>query len=364
MPDREQIIESLRAVKDPELNRNIVELQMVRDVKIEGDTVTVTLALTTLACPLKDRIAADVEQAVQNLEGVREVKVRLTEMTSEEKEKLYGSTTPQEGVAKRFNEIRKVVAVMSGKGGVGKSLVAALLASHLRRQGYAVGLLDADITGPSIPRMLGVKARPQPAPMGIIPPQSPGGVKVMSIGLLLPSEEDAVIWRGPLISKAIQQFWGDVFWGKLDYLIVDLPPGTADASLTVMQSLPLNGIILVTSPQELVKVIVKKAMKMAQHLHVPIIGVVENMSYAVCPDTGKKWELFGPSKANEVAREIGAPLLAQIPVDPEISRLCDQGRIEEYEVSDFARVAERIEELVPEVQPRFFVGPMDFSGGD
>lgn len=364
MPDRDQVIEALRKVEDPELNRSIVDLQMVRGVQVEGDRVSVTLALTTLACPLKDRIAADVEKALRSLDGVREVKVHLTEMTPEERERLLGSTAPQEGVAKRFNEVRKVVAVMSGKGGVGKSLVAALLASHLCRKGYDVGLLDADITGPSIPRMLGVKARPQPAPVGIIPPQSPGGVKVMSIGLLLPGEDDAVIWRGPLISKAIQQFWEDVFWGKLDYLIVDLPPGTADASLTVMQSLPLNGIILVTSPQELVKIIVKKAMKMAQHLHVPIIGVVENMSYAVCPDTGKKWELFGPSKAKEVARELGAPLLAQIPVDPDISRLCDQGRIEEYELDDFAHVAGRIEELVPEVQPRFFVGPVDFSGGD
>jgi len=364
MLDRQQVLETLEGVNDPELNKNIVELGMVRDVQLEDGRVSITLALTTLACPLKDRIVADVEKAVRSLDGVQEVKVNLTEMTPEEKQRLFGTATPQEGVAKRFNNVRKVVAVMSGKGGVGKSLVAALLASHLRRRGYKVGLLDADITGPSIPKILGITERPLPGAMGIIPPQSSTGIKVISIGLFLPSEDDAVIWRGPLISRAIQQFWGDVFWGDLDYLIVDLPPGTADASLTVMQSLPLNGIILVTSPQELVKIIVKKAMKMAQHLHVPIIGVVENMSYAICPDTGKKWELFGPSKAKEVARELRAPLLAQIPIDPEIARLCDQGRIEEYESSDFARVAERFEEMVPEVQPRFFVGPVDFSGGD
>ncbi|RLC78321.1 MAG: ATP-binding protein, partial [Chloroflexi bacterium] len=246
----------------------------------------------------------------------------------------------------------------------GKSLVAAFLASHLHRRGYEVGLLNPAITGPSIPKHMGIPNRPFPSATGIIPPASSTGIKIISIGLFLPSEDDAVIWRGPLISRAIQQFWGDVFWGNLDYLIVDLPPGTADASLTVMQSLPLNGIILVTSPQELVKIIVKKAMKMAQHLHVPIIGVVENMSYAICPDTGKKWELFGPSRAEEVARELRAPLLAQIPIDPEIARLCDQGRIEEYEVEDFARVAERIEEIVPEVQPRFFTSMADFSRGD
>lgn len=362
--DKRVLWEALEKVHDPELGRSIVDLKMVREIEEEGGKVKVTLALTTLACPLRETIAEEVKKALSQVDGVREVEVVLTEMSPEEKEALLGSVSPEEGVARRFNSIGKVIAVMSGKGGVGKSLVAALLAVHLRRRNYRVGIMDADITGPSIPKILGVKERPLPAPMGIIPPVSSTGIKVMSIGLFLLKEEDAVIWRGPLISRAIQQFWGDVFWGELDYMIVDLPPGTADASLTVMQALPLNGVILVTSPQELVRVIVKKAMQMAKHLHVPIIGVVENMSYAICPDTGTRWELFGPSKGEEIARELKAPLLARIPIDPMIARLCDEGRIEEYRLEEFEAVAERIQELVPEVTPRFFVSIADFSEGD
>jgi ATP-binding protein involved in chromosome partitioning len=361
---KEPLWEALQKVYDPELGKSIVELKMVRGLEEEEGKVKVTLALTTLACPLRERLANDVKEALEQVEGVREVEVILTEMSPEEKKALLDSLTPEEGVAKRFNSIGKVIAVMSGKGGVGKSLVAALLATHLRRQNYRVGIMDADITGPSIPKILGVKDKPIPAPMGIIPPTSSTGIKVMSIGLFLLREEDAVIWRGPLISRAIQQFWGDVFWGELDYMVVDLPPGTADASLTVMQALPLNGVILVTSPQELVRVIVKKAMQMAKHLQVPIIGVVENMSYAICPDTGMRWELFGPSKGEEIAKELKVPLLAKIPIDPEIARLCDEGRIEEYHFEEFEVIAARIQELVPEVTPRFFVSIGDFSEGD
>ncbi len=362
--DKQLLLQALKEVRDPELNRSIVDLNMVKEIEEKDGKVKVTLALTTLACPLRESLAKEVKEALSRVEGVREVEVALTEMSPEEKEALLASVEPEEGVARRFNSIGKVIAVMSGKGGVGKSLVAALLATHLRRQNYRVGIMDADITGPSIPKILGVKDRPMPAPMGIIPPTSSTGIKVMSIGLFLLREDDAVIWRGPLISRAIQQFWGDVFWGELDYMIVDLPPGTADASLTVMQALPLNGVILVTSPQELVRVIVKKAMQMAKHLHVPIIGVVENMSYAICPDTGTRWELFGPSKGEEIARELKAPLLAKIPIDPQIARLCDEGRIEEYRLEEFEAIAGRIQELVPEVTPRFFVSISDFSEED
>ncbi len=356
--------EALKEVHDPELNRSIVDLNMVREIEEKDGKVKVTLALTTLACPLREMLTEDVKRVLSRVIGVKEIEVILTEMGPEEKEALLSSVVPEGGFAKRFNNIGKVIAVMSGKGGVGKSLVAALLATHLRRRNYRVGIMDADITGPSIPKILGVKEKPLSAPMGIIPPTSSTGIKVMSIGLFLLKEEDAVLWRGPLISVAIQQFWGDVFWGELDYMIVDLPPGTADASLTVMQSLPLNGVILVTSPQELVRVIVKKTMQMAKHLHVPIIGVVENMSYAICPDTGTRWELFGPSKGEEIARELKAPLLAKIPVDPQIARLCDEGRIEEYRLEEFEALAERIGELVPEVIPRFFASIADFSEGD
>jgi Mrp family chromosome partitioning ATPase len=242
--------------------------------------------------------------------------------------------------------------VMSGKGGVGKSLVSALLANALRRSGHRVGVLDADITGPSIPKMYFPHgAQPGATPMAMLPAVSLTGIGIMSINLLLESQDQAVVWRGPLIGRAIQQFWGDVLWGTLDYLVVDLPPGTSDASLTVMQSLPLSGVVLVTSPQDLAGMVVRKAAQMASLLNIPILGLVENMSYFTCPDTGKQHEVFGPSHAQETASAINVPLLGRLPIDPEIARLCDTGRIEEYASEAFASVAERITALAPPARP-------------
>ncbi|MEW5717288.1 MAG: P-loop NTPase, partial [Chloroflexota bacterium] len=251
MVTAKQVVEALRGVMDPELKRNLVELGMVRGVQVENSRVRFTIALTTLACPLKDQIAADAKRAVLALDGVKQVEVELAEMSAEEKRRLgYGESKP--GSAEHLNDIRRVIAVMSGKGGVGKSLVSGLLAVALRREGHRVGILDADITGPSIPKMFFAHApRPGASPVAILPVESQSGIKVMSINLLLESDDQAVIWRGPLIGRAIQEFWGEVFWGTLDYLIVDLPPGTSDASLTVMQSLPSSGVVLVTSPQDL-----------------------------------------------------------------------------------------------------------------
>jgi Mrp family chromosome partitioning ATPase len=247
-----------------------------------------------------------------------------------------------------LNNIDRVVAVMSGKGGVGKSSVAALLAVALRRQGKRVGVLDADITGPSIPKMFGLHEPPPMGPVGIIPPETEEEIRVMSINLLLPNEDEAVIWRGPLISGAIRQFWGDVLWADLDYLIVDLPPGTSDASLTVMQSMPLNGVVLVTSPQGLAGMVVRKAARMAGQLNVPLIGVVENMSYATCPNCGERIEIFGPSKSEQVAAQVGAPFLGRLPLDPELAERCDAGEIERYEGEAFEPIARAIQERVPE----------------
>ena len=336
---------------DPELKRNLVELGMVRRVDITGNQVRVTLALTTLACPLKDRIAGDVRQAVLALDGVEQVEVKMTEMSAEEKERLRPKE-PTSGTAAALNDIQHVIAVMSGKGGVGKSLVSALLANALRRAGKRVGVLDADITGPSIPKMYFPHgAQPGATPTAMLPAVSKTGIGVMSINLLLESQDQAVVWRGPLISRAIQQFWGDVLWGTLDYLIVDLPPGTSDASLTVMQSLPLSGVVLVTSPQDLAGMVVRKAAQMANLLKIPILGLVENMSYFVCPDTGKQYEVFGPSHAQKTASAIDVPLLGRLPIDPEIARLCDAGRIEEYAADAFASVAERIAALAPQARP-------------
>jgi hydrogenase maturation protease len=219
---------------------------------------------------------------------------------------------------------------MSGKGGVGKSLVASLLATSFAREGKDIGILDADITGPSIPKMFGLNARPSGSETGILPILSRSGIEIMSMNLFLPSEDEAVIWRGPLMSKAITQFWEEVLWGKLDCLIIDLPPGTGDAPLTVLQTIPISGVIDVFTPQELTEMIVKKAVRMAQKMNVRVLGVVENMSYLVSPETGKRLEVFGKSKGEEMAKASGAPLLGRLPIDPELARLCDEGRIEMY----------------------------------
>jgi Mrp family chromosome partitioning ATPase len=346
----EQVRKTLESVMDPELGRNVVELGMVRDVTVENGRVHLTLALTTLACPLKDKISGDARQAVLALDGIKQVDVELTEMTAEERERISAGGEQSSGQAAHLNHINHIIAVMSGKGGVGKSLVSGLLAVALRRQGQTVGVLDADITGPSIPKMFFPHgARPGASPIAILPAESETGIKVMSINLLLEREDQAVIWRGPLISGAIQQFWGDVLWGDLDYLVVDLPPGTSDASLTVMQALPLSGVVLVTSPQDLAGMVVRKAAQMAQHLNKRILGVVENMSYFECPDTGKHYDIFGPSHAVQVALQLGVPLLGRLPIDPEIAKLCDAGHIEDYPAEAFARIAERLVQLAPVV---------------
>ncbi len=226
--------------------------------------------------------------------------------------------------------IKHVIAVMSGKGGVGKSLVAGLLAVGLKRRGFRVGVLDGDITGPSIPRMFGVKEKPMsPDNKNLMPPKSKGGIPIMSMNLILPSEEEAVIWRGPMVSGAIRQFFTDVLWGELDYLIVDLPPGTSDAPLTVMQALPVDGVVLVTTPQALATMVVTKAVKLVKQLGGDILGVVENMAYVRTPD-GKQLEVFGPSQGLKLVIAANAGLLAKIPIDPEIAKDADTGEIESY----------------------------------
>ena len=229
-----------------------------------------------------------------------------------------------------FTHIKKVIGIVSGKGGVGKSLVTSLLASAAAKDGKTVGILDADITGPSIPRMFGLEGRQAEGnDEGLFPMMTNKGIRIMSINLLLPDSEEPVIWRGPVIAGAVKQFWTDVIWGDLDYLFVDMPPGTGDVPLTVFQSIPVDGIIIVTSPQELVSMIVGKAVRMAQTMHVPVLGLVENMSYVECPDCGKKIYLFGESGTSGVAAKYGVEKTASLPVLPELAALCDEGRIEE-----------------------------------
>ena len=227
------------------------------------------------------------------------------------------------------SQINKVIAVMSGKGGVGKSLVTSSLAVKLKRKGYKVGILDADITGPSIPKMFGLNETANGDGNGLYPVETSSGIKVMSVNLLLENEEEPVIWRGPVISSVVKQFWSDVYWGELDYLLIDMPPGTGEVPLTVFQSIPVDGAIIVTSPQDLVRLIVKKAYNMAVKMDIPVMGIVENYSYIECPDCGKKISVFGESKIDEIASEIGVEVLGKLPIVPAIAKLADEGRFDE-----------------------------------
>jgi len=313
VPTQKQVMESLETVLVPGVMRSLVKMNLVREVKVVDHKVEVVIASAALAPPAQEWLKDRIKDAAGKLDGVKEVNVSFVD-----------------GKPKNLNEIGHVIAAMSGKGGVGKSLVSGLAAIALRRQGYEVGILDADITGPSIPRMFGITARPAGSDSGILPVSSKSGIEVMSINLLLPGEDDAVIWRGPLIGKAITQFWEEVLWGKLDYLIVDLPPGTADAPLTVMQTLPITGIIIVFTPQDLATMIVRKAVNMAKQMGKLILGVVENMSYLYVPEIDKKIELFGKSRGEEMAHAANAPLLGQLPIDPALAKLCDEGNIERY----------------------------------
>lgn len=230
--------------------------------------------------------------------------------------------------ANPLSNVKKVIAVVSGKGGVGKSTVTSLLAVAAQRDGKHAGILDADITGPSIPTAFGIHSRPEADENGLYPARTPGGIDVMSINLLLENQTDPVLWRGPILGGAVKQFWTDVIWNDVDYLFVDMPPGTGDVPLTVFQSLPIDGIVIVTSPQELVGMIVEKAVNMANMMNIPILGLVENYSYLECPDCGKKLEVFGHSRIDSVAEQLHLPVLAKLPINPAVAQACDEGQIE------------------------------------
>lgn len=242
-----------------------------------------------------------------------------------------------------MSRIKKVIGVVSGKGGVGKSLVTSMLAVLLNRKGYHTAVLDADITGPSIPKVFGVKERAKAIPAGMLPSRTKTGVDIMSINLLLNDETEPVVWRGPIIAGAVKQFWTDVIWEDVDYMFVDMPPGTGDVPLTVFQSIPLDGIVIVTSPQELVGMIVEKAVNMAKTMNIPIVGVVENMSYVECPDCGKKLFVFGESHLDEAAAKNGLTVLGRLPLNPDIAKLCDAGDIESFQGEWLNGAADAIE---------------------
>ena len=243
------------------------------------------------------------------------------------------------------SSVKKVIAVVSGKGGVGKSLVTSLMASEMQRRGHNCAILDADITGPSIPKSFGIHEHATGTDQYIIPVSTHTGLQIMSINLILENETEPVVWRGPVIAGAVTQFWTDVLWTDVDYMFVDMPPGTGDVPLTVFQSLPIDGVIVVTSPQDLVSMIVTKAVKMAELMEIPILGIVENYSYFQCPDCGKEHAIFGESKVERVAADLGLKVLAKLPIDSALASACDNGGVEDYQPNPMAGVAEVLERL-------------------
>ena len=335
---RPQVETALAEYIDPYLEKDLLSAKCVKNIAIDGKRVTVDVVLGFPAAGIKDEMANTLKKKVESVAGVDSATVNISWKIA--------AHAAQKGV-KHHQNIKNMIAVASGKGGVGKSLVTGLLATALAREGYKVGVLDADITGPSIPMLFGLHGPVEPGPIGIRPLQSWTGVKVISMNFLLESEDQPIIWRGPLIGRAITQLWGDVMWGDLDYLLVDLPPGTSDASLTTMQSLPVNGIVMVTTPQSLASMVVRKAIHMAQAVNTPIVGVVENMAYFICPDTGKRHFIFGPSHVSEVMLTAGAPLLAQLPIDPQVSALCDTGNVELVILAEIPELLKAFAQAMP-----------------
>lgn len=309
-----QVMEALGHVIEPELHRDLVTLNMIRDLKIEGSTVHFTVMLTTPACPLRNQIEAEARQAVlDRVPGVQAVEIRMDSNVPADRRLM----------SKMDIGVRNAIAVASGKGGVGKSTVATNLALALALDGANVGLLDADIYGPNVPMMMGVNQRPRAKEGRILPVES-YNIKLMSIGFLIDPEQP-LVWRGPMIHNTLRQFLQDVEWGNLDYLVVDLPPGTGDASLSLSQSLSLTGAVVVTTPQAVALSDVVKGVGMFKQLNVPILGVVENMSYFVAPDTGKRYDIFGHGGGQRMAEKVGVPFLGEIPLEPAVREGGDEG---------------------------------------
>lgn len=308
------ILAALSKVQEPELHQDLVTLHMIRDVRIADDTVSFTIVLTTPACPLRSRIESEARQAVMGLPGVSRVEIKMD------------ASVPSDGRARGLLSlpIRNAVAVASGKGGVGKSTVAVNMAVVLAQSGARVGLLDADIYGPNVPTMMGVAHLPPQIQEGRLTPAEAYGVKVMSIGFLVKPDQP-LIWRGPMLHSAIRQFLTDVDWGELDYLIVDLPPGTGDAALSLAQSLPLSGSVIVTLPQQVSLDDARRGLEMFRQLNVPVFGVVENMSYLELPD-GQRMDVFGSGGGERLASESNVPFIGAIPMDPSVRQGGDAGK--------------------------------------
>jgi len=324
MPTREQVLEALKSVKFPGLSRDIVSFNFVRDLKVEGDLVSFSLHFQTENPNVGSQLAAESEAAVRRLEGVNKVDVRL-DMARK------GSTPPAgmgsgQGDVRILSQVKYKIAIASGKGGVGKSTVSTNLALGLHSLGYTVGLLDADIYGPSQQMMLGIEGRPQvdESDEKIIPMER-HGIKTMSLGLIT-DPDTPVIWRGPMVMKALDQFLTDVKWGELDFMLIDMPPGTGDAQLTLTQKVPLTGAIIVTTPQDVALIDARKGLAMFRKVNVPVMGIVENMSYFICRHCGEREEIFGHGGGRKTAQMLGVPFLGEVPIDPKVVVGGDSGR--------------------------------------
>lgn len=318
MIDKQGVLEALKKVHEPKLKKDLVELGMIRNVMIEEGNVELTLVLTTLRCPLKSQMVDEIKQVVGALAGVSSVDVQLAAMSGEERKKLFPKH-PLAGIKK----VKCTLAVASGKGGVGKTTLAVNMALALQKRGYKVGLLDADVYGPSVPLMLGISEKPD-MEAGMIIPAKKFGLRVLSIGMLL-KKGQAVIWRGPLVSGAIRQLLGDVMWGELDYLVIDLPPGTGDPSITITQEISEMQVLMVTTPQEVALADVRRAVELFAKMKRPVLGFIENMSYFQDPHSTERLEIFGSGGGQKLSLETGLPLLGAIPLDMEISRSGDSG---------------------------------------
>lgn len=341
---QDAVMAALSKVQEPELHKDLVTLNMIQDLDIQGDKVSFTVVLTTPACPLKNQIEREAREAVQTVSGVKEVEVH------------FDSNVPSDGRSRGLLElpIRNAVAVASGKGGVGKSTVAVNIAVSLAQSGARVGLLDADIYGPNVPTMMGVDRLPPPKDNKLIPAEA-YGVKLMSIGFLVKPEQP-LIWRGPMLHSAIRQFLTDVAWGELDYLIVDLPPGTGDAALSLAQSLPLSGGVIVTLPQQVSLDDARRGLEMFRQLDVGIFGVVENMSYLELPD-GTRMDVFGAGGGERLAKESGVPFIGAIPMDPAVRAGGDAGTPVVVSNPD-SPVAKALKEIAKDVAAKVSVAAM------
>ncbi|MTI48846.1 MAG: Mrp/NBP35 family ATP-binding protein [Firmicutes bacterium] len=321
---KNKIYKALENVNDPELHKNLIELDMIGDVIVEGNKVAVNLTLTTMACPLKSTMSDDIKKEVGSIEGINEVEVIFGEMSKEQKEKLVEKLHGKQEKKEPFKDT-KVIAIGSGKGGVGKSTVSANLAVTLSKMGYKVGLIDADILGYSIPQIMGIKGiKPMTIDEGVILPVEKSGVKIMSMGNLVDSEQ-ALIWRGPILGRILEQFFNDVYWGELDYMLIDLPPGTGDVPLSLMQKLPDAEILIVTTPQITAATVAKRLGLMAEKTNSKIIGLIENMSYFICNNCEEKHYIFGKEEGKQLADELNTDFLGEIPLVTAIREDSDKG---------------------------------------